>query len=105
MPQAQRLADHAADGQPDEVARSMPRVHHRDDVVGEPVDGVGRGRGAAAAVAAQVDAQRPVSGCGERGHLFGPHAEVGGERMGKRDDLARFRTDEVVADVAPGKRE
>jgi hypothetical protein len=76
--QAQRLANHAADRQADEVAAvDAQPVQQRDQVVGQTVDGVGARRAFAAAVAAQVHAQHAVAGRQQRRHLFGPQAQVG----------------------------
>jgi hypothetical protein len=98
--QAERLADHAADGQPDEVgAVDFQGVQHQDDIIGELIDRIGGGESGAAAVAAEIDAERPVARVRERGDLLGPHAEIGGEGVGESHDRARLGADHVVADV------
>ena len=106
MPDAQRLADHAADRQTNEMALPFANgIEQQNDVVSELIDGVRSGRGTAATVAAQIHAQRAVAGDDERRHLFRPHAEVGGKRMRKDHDRRLLRSDDVIGNIASNERE
>ena len=58
------------------------------------------GDGIAAAMAAHVDAQHAEAGAEQRRHLLGPHAAIGGERMGDAEDGPGLGADKVVVDPA-----
>ena len=101
MIEREGLADHAADGKTDVVDFGEAQsVEHGGDVGGEQVHRVRPADRIAAAVPAHIDAQHAKTAGEQRGHLFGPHAAVGGERVCHANDRRGLRTNQVVSDMA-----
>ena len=94
----------------DEVALfDADGIKHKDHVIRELIDGIRSGRRAAAAVAAQIHPQHPIT-CGYQcRHLFRPHAEIGGKRMRESDDRgaiwASERANKVIGEIASNERQ
>jgi hypothetical protein len=104
VPQRQRLADHAADRQADDMHPvDCKRVDDSRDVGRQFVERHVPGRRIAAAVTAHVDAQHSPLARQQCRDLLGPHAAVGRERMREADGRRALRAHEIVMNAASGE--